>query len=82
MQFVRGLSANVRDLSAIKMQLNRGQVLKNIDTKSAIQVQRDSGMADFDLPVCLRRPFVARFRRNQVQMAELPGAVGVPEDHL
>lgn len=23
-------------------QLNRGQVLKNIDTKSAIQVQRDS----------------------------------------
>jgi len=42
LQFVRRLSVNIRDLSAITMQLNRGQVLTNIDTKSAIQVQRDS----------------------------------------
>jgi hypothetical protein len=32
------------------MQLNRGQVLKNIDTKSAIQVQRD--IRDCQLELC------------------------------
>jgi hypothetical protein len=45
LNFVRGLSANFRDLSAVALQLNCRKVLKYIATKSAILVPRDSMMS-------------------------------------
>src|ERR1700691_2761199 len=38
-------------------------------------------MPDFNLPIGFRCSCVAALWRDKVQMAELPGAVGVPEDH-
>jgi hypothetical protein len=41
-KFVLGLSAPIRDSTAMRMYRNRGQALKNMDRQSVIIVQRDS----------------------------------------